>query len=76
VITGENNHWITTSIVSSENNVLPSDNMPRHLQEKFATTIKVGHIERHAGIMQNTPMKIQTRLVEHIYGLFNDAVIC
>jgi hypothetical protein len=48
VITSENNHWNPTSIVSSENNVLPSGDMPCHLQEKYATTIKVGHIERHA----------------------------
>jgi hypothetical protein len=50
--------------------------MPRHLQGKYATTIKVGHIERHPGIMQYKPMKIRTIQVELIYGLFNDTVIC
>ena len=50
--------------------------MPRHLREKYAITIKVGHIERHAGIMQNQPTKIRTVQAELVYGLFNDAVIC
>ena len=53
VITDEKYHRLSTSIGSSENNVPPSGNMPRYLQEKLATAIRVGHIERHAGIMQN-----------------------
>jgi hypothetical protein len=76
VITDENNHRISTSILSLENNVLPNGNMPRHLEEKFATTIKVGHIERHVGITHNKPTKIRTIQAELIYVLFNDAAIC